>query len=88
MGVAIKPCSMPNVRRGGGYRNRKPEYEQAFSEFIESGAECAEACMDGKSMNTVFAAMRSRAERAGNVKAFTSQGRVYLRRTDTEESDQ
>ena len=44
--------------------------------------------MDGKSMNTVFAAMRSRAERAGNVKAFTSQGRVYLRRTDTEESDQ
>lgn len=88
MGVAIKPCSMPKVRRGGGYRNRKPEYEQAFNEFIESGAECAEVCMDGKSTNTVFAAMRSRAERAGNVKAFTSQGRVYLRRTDTEESDQ
>lgn len=88
MGVAIKPCSMPKVRRGGGYRNRKPEYEQAFNEFIESGAECAEVCMDGKSMNAVFAAMRSRAERAGNVKAFTAQGRVYLCRTDTEESDQ
>ncbi len=87
MGVAIKPCSMPKVRRGGGYRNRKPEYEQAFNEFIESGAECAEVCMDGKSMNTVFAAMRNRAEKTGNVQAFTSQGRVYLRRTDIEESE-
>ena len=35
MGVAIKPCSMPNVRRGGGYRNRKPEYEQAIQDGSE-----------------------------------------------------
>ena len=87
MGVEVKPCSMPQVRRRGGYRNRKPEYDQAFNEFIEGGAACAEVRMDGKRMGTVFAAMRSRAERAGNVKAFTSQGRVSLRRTDIEESD-
>lgn len=87
MGV-IRPCNMPSVRRGGGYRNRKPEYEQAFNEFIDSGVECAEVCIEGRNMNSLFAAMRNRAAKVGNVQAFTSQGRVYLRRTDNEEESE